>query len=125
MNALEEIKPGTVFLMAQINGDYERIVRAFQEIVRDSLVTHPMRQLTGAEIKRRGKILEEHFRIMRGDKKWSLDRSLQEVRQALLAVLDGKEYEWPPDAQVLYGVDPGMEPTAALLRSNPYQAASG
>jgi hypothetical protein len=125
MNALEEIKPGTVFLMAQINGDYERIVRAFQQIVTDSFVTHKMRQITGAEVKRRGKILEEYFRIMRGDKKWSLDRSLQEVRQALLAVLDDKEYEWPPDEQVLYGVDPGVEPTAAALRNNPYQAASG
>lgn len=111
--------PGTVMLMSSATGDLEKINTAFANIVTDSFTTHPMRHKTDAEQRRRISILIEFFRIMRGEKKWPLDRALQEVRFALLSKLDGREYDWPPEGQILYGVDRGVEPIAEQLRKRP------
>ncbi|RTL06443.1 hypothetical protein EKK58_05680 [Candidatus Dependentiae bacterium] len=111
--------PGTVMLMSSATGDMEKINTAFAGIVTDSFKTHPMRHQTDAEQRRRISILIDYFRIMRGEKKWPLDRALQEVRFALEAKLDGREFEWPPEGQVLYGVDRGVEPIAEQLRKRP------
>lgn len=115
MSVQADLAPGTVFLAAQTTGELAKIQRIFENIIRDSYKTHSMRHHTYDEDKRRIAILIRYFRIMRGDKKWSLDRSLQMVRQALFAELDGHEYQWPPDDQVLYGVDRGVEPIAEQL----------
>lgn len=113
---LPEVTPGTAFLMAALGGDKEKIDKVFADVIERSFTTHPMRHITDHEIKRRGFILIRWFRILRGEKRWALDRALHEVGRALRAELDGLTYT--PSDSVLYRVDDDVEAMAAELRGS-------
>lgn len=70
--------------------------------------------LTDTEFRRRFKICEKWFRIMRGDCGYSVERTVDFLPRALRADLDGTEFE-PPKAD-LAGWAPGVLATDHLNR---------
>lgn len=95
------------FIQAVLDHDLGKIQRAFANIVEGSYVRHPMRHQTQAEHRRRGEILVKWFRVLRAEKKWALDRTLQALPDALDAELSGTTYV--PSETVLYGVNPALD----------------
>ena len=71
--------------------------------VHASLVSHPMLGLTQAEIKRRFDICLRWFKELRFERKFSIERCVDEMPKALRAELDGLPYQphgrslWMPE----------------------------
>lgn len=99
-----------VFFDAANTGEVRTIQAVFTSLVADSFDTHPMRVKTEAEARRRGQILVKWYRALRGEKKWSLDRTLSALRKALECELDGKTYV--PSDRTLYTLDECADPAA-------------
>lgn len=85
-------------------GQVAKVVRAFSNIIACSYADD--RKLgvrvtvTDTETRRRFKILETWFRVMRGEKQWTLDRIIAALPAALRAELNGGHYE--PDSRTLW-----------------------
>jgi hypothetical protein len=69
------------------------VTKGIQRAVERSLKSHPMRHLTRDEVKRRFDICVRWFKVLRMDKKLSIERCVDEMPKALRAELDGKKYE--------------------------------
>lgn len=104
---------GTAFFDAANSGDVRIVTAVFTSLVTDSFESHPMRHPTQAEARRRGEILVRWYRTLRGDKKWSLDKTLSALRKALACELEGRTYV--PSDRVLYTLDEAMDPQTAAL----------
>lgn len=95
-----------------------RLAVAFEKVVKDSYVTHPMRHATTAEDRRRTRFLIETFRELQGDLSWTSDRCLSLLRDALDAKLSGRAWApptkqktlWAPDGTLFEVRDPADEP---------------
>jgi hypothetical protein len=100
------------------SGAMPAIAGAIRVHVLASLQSHPMRQVTQAEIKRRADICLRWYENLRGDLGWPVDRVLSAIGSALVAELDGRTYE--PDTQaVMWKPNEALEPFAAVLRDKP------
>lgn len=69
------------------------IMRSFAREVQSGLILPVRVTMTDAEIRRRFLICEKWFRVMRGDKKWTLDRTLACLGWALQLELEGREVD--------------------------------
>lgn len=76
------------------------VTNTFIRVIGLSFAEHQMRQQTQAEIKRRFEICERWFRVLRGDKKWTVDRCLSAIPHALRAELAGGTYT--PDSRSVW-----------------------
>ena len=74
-----------------------RVTSAFVGLIQGSFETHPMRHVTQDEVRRRFGILERWYRVLRGDRGWSVARVLDTLPRALLAELNGQRFE--PEAR--------------------------
>lgn len=95
------------FAEALFKGEIPRIAKAFERVIEDSYVTHPMRNRTTREDRRRGEIVCEAFRLMQGELGWETDRCLASLRDALAAKLDGRPWG-PPKNRTLWAPDPTL-----------------
>lgn len=86
---------GDVATLGRVTNHFERCIRASCEPG-----AFPVRHLTSAEIKRRFDILEKWFRILRGDKQWGIERTLDALPKALAAELSG--LQWEPSDRALW-----------------------
>lgn len=95
--ALTELLGSPVAIGAVTNG--------IETAIRHSFASHPMRHKTADEVKRRFEICVKWFRVFRTEKKFSIDRSVDQLGRALRAELDGVEYKpheralWAPEAE--------------------------
>lgn len=79
-NLVEQNKVGVVTL-------------AFEDAITKSFISHPMRNMTRSEVKRRFDMCAVIFSKLRGDKKWGLQRALDYVVIYLRNELDGVSWE--------------------------------
>lgn len=92
------------FRTAILSDKYGRILAAFEKVVEDSFVTHPMRNRTVGENRRRANLVIEAFRTMQGEHHWSTDQCLAHLPAALTAALDGRRWTLPKK-RTLWGAD--------------------
>jgi hypothetical protein len=95
------------FAEALVTGELPRIAAAFERVIEDSYVTHPMRNRTTRENRRRGEIVCDAFKQMQGEFGWTTDRCLASLRDALAAKLDGRPWG-PPKDRTLWAPDPTL-----------------
>lgn len=113
----ESTAPVEVFARLARARSVDLVVEVFSAIVERSFVTHPMRRLTDAEVKRRTDLLERWLRKLCDGQRWPIDRALHCLHIALAHELDGRRYEPPSLAdQTLVRVDDLIEPMAAEIR---------
>lgn len=84
------------------------VTRGIQAAISKSFRTHPVRHRTDAEVKRRFEICIRWFKAFRFEKKYSIERSVDEMGHALAADLSGVDYApkrdravWAPDAELV------------------------
>jgi len=85
------------------NGLAARVADRFNVIIEASFdhdevhatILLPARYRTLGEVKSRFNILIRWFKVMRGDLKWSIQRTLSALPHALRTELDGGKYEPP------------------------------
>jgi hypothetical protein len=82
--------------------DLQTVTATIHDLVAISFITHPVAHRTEAEIRRRGGVLIEWFRVMRKDKGFSQSRTLAMLPYALKAELSGEK--WEPPTEKLYRV---------------------
>lgn len=80
------------------------VTNGITKAIAKSFRSHPMRHQTGAEVKRRFEICVKWFKLLRMEKKWSIDRAVSELHKALRAELDGSEYK--PDERSVWAPEP-------------------
>lgn len=80
----------------------ELALNRFTLAIQASFATHPVRHLTGDEVKRRWAIVERWYRIMRADLGWGQAKALDHVAKALKSELDG--VPWTPPTRSLWRV---------------------
>lgn len=95
---------GHVLAEAAVNGDVPRIQRAVLAAVDASWTTHPMRHRTRDEAKRRTEICVKWIKRLCEECRWPIDRALSNIRPALVAELNGHEFN-PHRSRTLYVPD--------------------
>lgn len=88
--------------------DIGKVTRIFEDAIAVSFVTHPMRNMTKAEVARRFRICDDIFGALRGDLKWSIPKIRDMLGVYLKCELDGVPYNpadmdrasWSPEAAV-------------------------
>lgn len=75
--------------------EVSRVTLSFEAAIENSFVSHPMRHMTHAEVKRRFEICASIFAKLRGELKWGITRALDRIPDYLNDVLSGKD--WTPD----------------------------
>lgn len=83
-----------------------RVTLAFEEMIANSFVTHPMNHLTRAEVKRRFDMCSKIFETLRSDLKWGVERILGRLPGYLASELDG--IDWKPDARTIWAPGDGV-----------------
>jgi hypothetical protein len=83
-----------------------RVTRAFEVAIEQSLKTDRPRlqHITQAEVKHRFDLCLDTFKVLRGDKQWSLTRIIDNLPSMLRARLDRVDWE-PDDRQTLWVPD--------------------
>lgn len=76
-----------------------QVTRGIHNAIAASLLSHPLRHLTKQETKRRFEICVRWFKVLRLEKKFSIDRCVDELPKALVCELDERKYE-PHDRAV-------------------------
>ncbi len=94
-------------------GEMQRIGPTLGRIVTHSFETHPMRNPTNAELKRRVDLATRIYFELRRDLKWTPLRAISHVRAALKAKLD--ETTFKPRDRAMYARDPILFPGAAPM----------
>ncbi len=79
--------------LLQTPASLSAVTIGIQRAVERSLKSHPMRKLTRDEVKRRFGICVRWFKVLRVEKKLSIERCVDEMPKALRAELDGRPYE--------------------------------
>ena len=99
------------------------VTRAFEDAIALSFVTHPMRNMTKAEVKRRFGLCDKVFTILRGDLKWSIPKIEDMLSVYLKCELDGVAYHpetlgssWSPEGAVAL-IDVEQDPDFVVLDS--------
>lgn len=78
----------------------QAIAEPIAKLVAESFVTHPMQHETGDEKKRRAEICTKWLFALVNEKRWTFDRAIDHLREALHAELDGKT--WTPPNTTLW-----------------------
>lgn len=76
------------------------VTLAFERAIADSFVTHPMRHMTRAEVKRRFDECSKIFCELRGQLKWGVQRAIDHIPEYLGKVLNGES--WKPDRRACW-----------------------
>jgi hypothetical protein len=84
--------------------DLQRVTATVHDLVAISFITHPVRDRTEAEIRRRGTVVIDAFRMMRAEKGFSQSRALALLPHALKHSFDNPTRPWEPPAERLYRV---------------------
>lgn len=100
--------------LLRLTGDEGRVTKAILWIVEDSFVTHPMRHITQAEVKRRTDFVLEKFRFFRSERRWPVDKALSHLRPALKAALDTNDFA--VRERTLYVPDQGLIQKGIIAR---------
>lgn len=88
-------------LFKQNPQDIGRVTKAFQRIIEASFAAaETTGRPTGDEIKRRFQICEKWFRDLRGQKKWTISRTIDAIPLALKSELTG--VYWEPDTRAIW-----------------------
>ena len=76
-------------------------MKAIEDMVAASFVTHPMRAMTRSEVKRRFDMCLKIFSALRGDLKWSpFEKAFDMMPEYLGCELDGAD--WLPSAKTMW-----------------------
>lgn len=103
-----------------VDGEIQRVAPIIEAIVEHSFTTHPMRNRTVDEHKRRAEIATRTYFSLRANQ-WTEARAVSHLRQALNAALDMTQFN--PVARTSYARDPflfpdaGPRPAIALIDS--------
>lgn len=103
-----------------VDGEIQRVAPLIEAIVEHSFATHPMRNRTVAEHKRRVEIATRTYFALR-QHGWTEPRAVSHLRQALAAALDTTTFQ--PRERCSYVRDPflfpdaGPRPAIALIDS--------
>ena len=72
--------------------DLGKVTRGFEDAIALSFITNPMKNPTQHEIKRRFKLCDKVFTLLRGDLHWSIPKILDVLPTYLKCELDGVPY---------------------------------
>ncbi len=81
-------------------GTLARVTASLEAAVSRSFVTHAMRHMTRAEVKRRFDICLRWFRTLRADHAWSNERAADTAGRALVVELNGGTFV--PDSRSVW-----------------------
>ena len=93
-----------------VRGIEAAVLHSFEQDQAATLILHPGRistSMTRAEMIRRTEFCMRAFRELRGDLKWSVDRILGHMPQALRAYLDGGDWR-PEEARTIWRPTPSV-----------------
>lgn len=88
--------------------DFPRVVRAFDRAITRSFDAHGMSHPTRAEVKARFDACVRILRVLRGDMRWGLTKSLDHVPAFLADELAGRK--WEPRVRASWIVGPDGNP---------------
>lgn len=88
------------------------VTLAFETMIADSFVKHPMRHVTRSEVNRRFDICAKIFKTLRGELKWGVQRAIDRMPDYLNKVLNGES--WQPDARACWM--PGDDEPKQIVR---------
>jgi hypothetical protein len=95
-----ELALGRPNLIKEFGPNLNNVALGIQRVVVGSLRTHPMRETTVAEAKRRTQFCLDLALELRHSMKWGAQRIVDTLPYALAAHLDGKN--WEPDKRAVW-----------------------